>query len=183
MRKMMMFTVILSCLIGCTSSKAPSEAEISQLQGFMQQKSFEFNADWANPMATRSLNSISNAGLFPPGSNAGRINLIGNPNYLRIKGDSVSGYLPYYGERQFNAGYGSASGIEFDGVAESYTGAYDSKEKAYKIQFKTRNNAERYTIIMLIYPNKKANVSVASSDRFSIRYDGDVKELETDKNQ
>ncbi|TVZ14353.1 uncharacterized protein DUF4251 [Maribacter sp. MAR_2009_72] len=183
MGRKILYLLFSALLWNCSTTKAPTEAEISSLQEVMQHQSFEFIAEWANPMATRSLNNISNAGLLPPGSNVTRINLMGNPNYLRVMGDSVSGNLPYYGERQFNAGYGSATGIEFDGRAKSYSGVYDTDKNAFKIQFKAKNNTEQYTVNLLVYPNRTAQVSVTSSDRLSIRYEGAIKEIDKHNNQ
>lgn len=44
--------------------------------------------------------SISSSRLFPPGGTVSRIDLTSNANYSEVHGDSISVYLPYFGERQ-----------------------------------------------------------------------------------
>lgn len=165
-------------VIGCSSARVATPSEIETLQTIVATKSFEFTADSASPMATRSLNAVANSGLLPPGSNASRINLVGDSNYLKIEGDSVSANLPYFGERQMGGGYGASTGIEFDGLPKDYKEHYDSEKNKYTIGFNINNNTEQYTVLMDIFSNLSTTISVVSSSRFSIRYDGTIKEIE-----
>ncbi len=123
MRNLLYLLIVLTVVYSCGSTKNTMNAqETEQFTNFIENHFFEFTADWANPMATQGLNAISNAGLLPPGSNAGSIQINGTSNFLRIKGDSVMANLPYYGERRFGGGYGSSTGIEFEGVPLNYFG-------------------------------------------------------------
>ena len=98
--------IITVALYGCSTAKqATTAVQLDQLDQLVAARSFTFTADWSMPLATNSLNQLANAGLLPMGNNASQINLLGNPNHLTFKKDSVMADLPYYGERQFGAGY------------------------------------------------------------------------------
>lgn len=144
----------------------------------MSTEHFEIRSDWALPLATNSLNSIANAGLLPPGSSAGQISLIGNANYVKVVGDSLSVYLPYFGERQMGGGYDSdGAGIEFEGVPEKMEITKNEEKQRYDIRFEFEDDAENFTVSLSLFPNLTSTISVNSSQRFPIRYSGAVKAI------
>ncbi len=150
-----------------------------QLNELVANKSFVIESDQALPMATNSLNSISNAGLLPPGSSASQINLIGNPNYLKVMGDSVAVYLPYFGERQMGGGYDNdGPGIKFEGVPQDMKINKDDEKHRYDIQFKMRDDSETFNVNIVLFPNLSSMINVNSSQRFPIRYSGHVSALD-----
>ena len=142
-------------------------------------KNFEIVADWAFPLASNSLNSLSNAGFFPPGSSANRISLIGNANYLRIKGDSIKAQLPYYGERRIGGGYNNNDvGIVLDGLVEDLSLSYNEKKKRYEMRFSTNEKTENYQITIHIFPKNQSYLNISSSHRNNIAYRGGINTLE-----
>lgn len=177
MKKFILCILVFHVILGCSSAKR-TIADNHPINSLVSSKSYQFTANWANPMVTQSLTSISNSGLIPPGSNIARINLAGNFNYLKMAGDCISATLPYFGERQIGGGYGASSGIEFNGVPADYQQVFDTKSSTYSINFTIKNNTEQYVVTMTIFPNKSATVSVSSSNRNSIRYDGEIEEID-----
>ncbi|WP_419211641.1 DUF4251 domain-containing protein [Maribacter sp. X9] len=173
MKKYLLYLLLTTSIVGCGTSKLDSK-EIEELQSLLETKSFEFKADRVNPMATQSLNAISNSGLLPPGSNAGSIQLNGGNNFLKIMGDSVSANLPYYGERRFGGGYGSDAGIEFNGIPTHYSQIYNKDRKRYDITMQLDQKMESYNLNLSIFPNKIANLTISSNQRNTIRYSGNV---------
>ncbi len=171
------FLILVGTALGCgTVSKATySEAEVRALDELLGQQSFEIQSDWAFPLATGSLNSISNAGLLPPGSAANRISLIGNSNYLKILGDRVEAYLPYYGERQMGGGYDRGSdAIRFEGVPKDYKVTKVAKTQGREIQFTITRSTEVFMVTVIVHPNLSTSIRVNSSQRFPIRYSGEA---------
>lgn len=165
--------ILMSC--GSSSKTMGSKAESQQLDELVFKKSFEIKSDRAMPMATSSLNSISNAGLLPPGSSASQISLIGNPNYLKVMGDSVAVYLPYFGERQMGGGYDNdGPGIQFEGVPEDMEIKKDDEKQRYNIRFKMTDDAETFNVNMTLFPNLNSMINVNSSHRLPISYSGQV---------
>ena len=114
------YFLIVLIMIGCASTKKThvvKEKDTKALDEMISSKFFEIESQWAQPQLSTTMAQLGNAGLFPAGSNAGNINLIGNPNYFRMEGEKVKAYLPYYGERQMGGAYNNnKTGIEFDGV-------------------------------------------------------------------
>ena len=170
------------CIFSCASNKnQASSTEIAQLNKLVEEQAFEINSDWALPMTTNSLVSLQNAGFFPPGSSAGQINLIGNPNYFRIKGDSISSELPYYGEVQFSAGhYGGESGIELKGLIEDLTIEKNEKNKSYRFRFEASSEKENYKIYLTLFPNGRSTLRINGNNRFPIEYTGNYSQLPDD---
>lgn len=173
---LLMTMVFFAC--GSHSTKTISKVQSQKLDDLIAKKSFEIVNDWASPMGTASMNSVINSGLLGPGNNAGQINLIGNSNYLRIEGDSVSAYLPYFGERQMGGGYDSDGGnIQFEGVPEDYKITQDEQTKRYEISFSINRKIENFTVRATLMPNLSSTINITSSQRFPIRYRGKVSEI------
>ncbi|MEM9001556.1 MAG: DUF4251 domain-containing protein [Bacteroidota bacterium] len=167
--------LVLSCAlwVGCsTTSKTAEQTDNGAIKTMVEQQSFEFIAEWANPLNTNGFNQIATIGLLPPGSMANQINLMGGSNYLRWQGDSVSAYLSYYGERQISGGYNQATAIEFEGLPENYTASYNPKKNRYEIRFDISHQVERYTVNAYLFPNKRFSMNVSSSHRQPIGYRG-----------
>lgn len=179
--KLIVLTLLLVYLdLSCSSSSnvSYSPEEIATFKDFINNKSYEFIASTANPMPSRGMSAIANTGLLPPGSTISNIQLQGNSNYLKVEGDTVTAFLPYYGERQSGGGYNSDAGIIFNDVPSSYNQEYLAEKNEMQIIFTISEKAEGYRVTMNLFPNKKATVVVTSSQRFSIRYLGEIKPLE-----
>jgi len=172
-------TVISSLLwftaCGTTSRTNADPDKISYLQQLVTGRNYEITSDWAFPLMTQGLAAVANAGLVMPGSNASSINLIGNPNHLRVMGDSVSVSLPYFGERQMGGGYNKNDvGISYDGIPESYDILWNEKKQRYQIEMHIRQRTEIIQFNILVFPSLKTDINVNSTHRFSIRYSGEV---------
>jgi len=169
----------LTVLIGCGASNKIVEPSVQSkaLDEMVSSKQFKFEAEWARPIATNSLNSIVNSGMLPPGNNASQINIMGNGSYFKMEGDSVSADLPYFGERQMGGGYDSDTGIKFEGVPVDLKIEKDEAKQRYDIRFQIKKKSEVYRVQLEIFPSLKGNMSVMSSQRFAIRYDGTLTEM------
>lgn len=169
-------------LLSCGPSAKLSEvtpAEKEALERLVENGKMEFQGKWARPLATASMNRIANAGLLQPGDNPSRINITGSTAFVRILKDSVSGRLPYYGERQAGAGPGTAnSGIRFDGTPKNLKITQDAKTQGYKVSFTINNGTENFDVSTLISPKMQATVNVNSNQRRTISYTGDMSALE-----
>ena len=172
--------------LGCASTTKThtiTEKDTKALDELVTSKSFEIASDWAQPQVTNALTQIGNAGLFPPGSNVGNISLIGNSNYLKMQGEKVQAYLPYFGERQMGGTYSNnRSGIEFDGTPEDLE-VKRGKRDSYEIRFniKDKNSTENYAVTILLFPNLSSSININSSYRFPIRYKGYAKTISNDE--
>lgn len=122
---------------------------------------FKFVADWARTQKGR------------------RINLISNPNYLKIISSEADIYLPYYGVVHTpSAGLAYESGIVFKGTPKNYKVEINDKKLKIKITFEGKGKNDQFDFILNIYKNGSANLSVNSNIRNSMVYDGVISELE-----
>ncbi len=167
--------IALVFLVNCgtTGKTTASKVKEEQLNTLMATKNFIIRSDMALPMMTNSMNSLSNAGLFPPGSTASQISLIGNSNYLKVIGDSVIAELPYFGERQMGGGYnGRNTGIEFAGIPKDWELTKNEKTQRYDLRFNINNSTESFKVSITLFSNLKTAININSSQRFPIRYSG-----------
>lgn len=171
--------IVLFVVTACGSSKpAYTVNQIEDLKKLIEHGSFLIEAEFANPLATQSMNAVSSAGLLPPGSAVNRINLMGTNNFLEVKGDSVSANLPYYGERQIAGAYNNSDvGIQFKGVPEDFKMSYNEKKETYEMKFSAKNKSEIFYINAIIFPNNKVSLYVNSSQRLTINYQGMLKDI------
>lgn len=172
---MLMLIAILLMSCGSTKNKVKLE-DITKVKTIIENDTIRIEADWAYP---QNAALMSNTGLLPVGSSGGSINLIGNPNYLIKKGDSLSIELPYYGEQRMGAGYNSSNnGISFSGKPEETEYIFSADKNTHEYLFNVNRKSENLNIRVIIYPNLKTEIRVNSSHRTSISYKGNVIEKE-----
>ncbi|GAA3607983.1 DUF4251 domain-containing protein [Flavivirga amylovorans] len=165
----------------CKASKSTAtQAEIDFLNTVVKKQMFTIKSDWAYPQVTNALQQVLNSGLMQPGSSASAISLIGNYNFLTISKDSVSSFLPYFGERQMQVAYnGGDSAIQFDGILEDYK-AILNKDNSYAISFQARSKSEGFQVFIKISPSLETNMTVNGMSRFPINYSGNLELIDED---
>ena len=174
------FLLLIS--IACASSKSKANPEeIAALEHMISNKHFEIQAKWAQPMASQSLNSIANAGLLPPGSNASRIDISGTGGYFRMVGDSVMADLPFFGERRMGGAYNqNKTGIIFKGIPKELSFSPNKKGDGQTMRFSISEKSEGYQVIAQLYPNGTARLTVSSTQRTIMWYQGILSEYKNE---
>ena len=167
--------LILLVSISCKSSKpSATQAEIDNLTEIITNKRYRIESAWAYPQITTAMQQIMSSGLMLPGNSVGAISLIGNSNFLEIKGDSISSYLPYFGERQMQVGYGiNDNAIQFEGLVENYK-VNKFKNTGYEVSFEATSKSEKFNVRITIFPNLKTTIGLSGGLRRQISYTGDV---------
>lgn len=171
------FSLLILFAMACASGPKTqaSPAELAAFEKLISDKSFQIDANWAQPMASQGLNSIANAGLLPPGSTASRIDIMGSNGYLRVVGDSVMADLPYFGERQMGGAYNpQKGGIQFKGIPKEFTIEPNKKGEGKTLRFNITHDQEAYQVIAQIYPSNFSTFTIASTHRTTIWYQGNV---------
>ncbi|MBR9846395.1 MAG: DUF4251 domain-containing protein [Algicola sp.] len=166
----------LLLMSSCNSSKSKATPEqLNRLSELIYSKNFEITSDMAYPQVSSGMVSLQSSGLIPQGSSVNQINLIGNVNYLRVVGDSIYAELPYFGERQMNAGYnGSDSSIIIENVLQNYTVEKNSNDNSYSIGFNAKTERELLRFNITVFPNLSTSMLVNGPTRTPIRYSGTV---------
>ncbi|GAA4296831.1 DUF4251 domain-containing protein [Aestuariibaculum suncheonense] len=174
-------TIVLSLItltvLSCGSTQTTSTpAEIEALKKLVDSKSFYIESEWAYPQVSAAMSQVLNSPLMRgTGNGGGSINLIGNPNFLKLEGDSITSYLPYYGERRMGAAYGGTdNGIEFKGLVKDYE-VKANKHSGYTIRFDATSNNENFDVSIDLYPNMKSSMTLNGNTRTTIMYTGNVK--------
>lgn len=169
--------VVIISVFSCGSSKSSATpAEIEALTTLIEKRNFRIECDNAYPTASIAMQKA--ARLLPAGSSASVVSLIGNSNYLVISGDSITSFLPYYGERQMSAGYGGDdSAIQFKGTLKNYK-VVERKNNSYDISFEAKSFSENFRVTITMFTNLKSDIVVNGSSRSQIRYSGNVKHVD-----
>ncbi|TPN88845.1 DUF4251 domain-containing protein [Aquimarina algicola] len=178
MKIKLIFLVAFSCLcISCSSSKktAYTISQIENLDQLIHSKKFEIQSDWAYPMVTNSISQIANSGLLQPGSSANAINLIGNANYFKIDQDSISMYLPFFGERRLSTTYNSQDvAIQFNGQPSDLKIQKNDSKQVYEIRFSAKTNNDNHDVFITLAPNLTGTIAINSTFRTAINYKGAI---------
>lgn len=128
-----------------------------QVAILVDSKEFVFHPNSVSPQGGRNinLNDVSYAMEFHP--------------------NLIKSYLPFFGRAYSGVGYGGDIGMEFDGKPTVYT--IEKTKKAYIIRVEVRGKHDSYTIMLSVYSEGSAYLSVSSNNRSSISYDGEIKAI------
>lgn len=181
---------ILLCVVlwGCSANRTYTEQEqqaFQSLKAMVEAKRFEITSNFARPMASMAFMQVANSTILGPGNTASSIDITGNSNQFTMKGDTIYGYFPYFGEVQFGGGYPGTQhqGIEFKDVPRDYTMTVNAQKHVVNINFKIQDqyrSNEQYNVFLTLYANNRSTIQINSTNRSSIEYSGTVKPLTED---
>ncbi len=165
-----------------TSSIAKSELKTQHqevIQTYYNQNNYDIEIDVVYPFNTQATTQVTNALLMNTGNSANRIDVRGDGNFIKIKNDSITGYLPFFGERRLNGGdYGGQNiAIQFDDVLKDLKKKIIEDKPALELEFSVDqkgNDSEKYDIKIEIFPNEHVSVHVTPVFKTFIRYDGSL---------
>ncbi|THD69601.1 DUF4251 domain-containing protein [Robertkochia marina] len=179
MKRLFVFCLLVLLMVSCGSSKSePTPEELSSLKALLEERDFEFQALWALPQTTREMAALANAGLLRNGDTPNRINLVGNPNYLRMTGDSVDVNLPYYGVQRMNVSLDPRkNGFNFHKPYQGFELTYKPEKQLYEVRFEVTDKTNSYWMILTVYPGRTAYLKVNSSNRDFINYEGKISSI------
>lgn len=170
-------------LMNCKSSDSivVSKEQRKELHTWIENRAFEIESHRANPQVSNGLNQFDSS-IFGAGNNASSINLISNPNFLRIQNDSVFVHLPYYGTRHMISHRSSQSGgIQVNAEMKNYSSVYQKAKNRTTIKFEAKNTNEVLDFTLTIFDNQNTTINVYSSQRSSISYDGRISAFPKEK--
>lgn len=89
---------------------------------------------------------------------------------IRLSGDTLYSYLPYYG-RAYNIPYGGGKALMFDAPIQDY--AVSSPKKGLtKMEIYVENDEDRYAYMMEIFDNGQVDLLVRAQKREQILFRG-----------
>jgi len=184
LKNIVLLGMVLGLFWSCGGTKSAESIafknrQFETLKTLVATKSFVFNAETAYPMQSYDVMRVTSALLRNTGNAAGRISLIGNGDYIKVKGDTVQAELAYFGEVRFAGSMNPRdSGINFNGVPSTFDVSENDKKQMLRLEFNIKEKIESYEVIMHLYPNKHATVFINCMNRTSIRYDGTLSAFE-----
>jgi len=165
-RKTLLVCVILGFVsIGNAQSKEERKKEkaekalaaYNEFKSIVDSGSYIFKADWVITAKGRRINTQTD-------------------NYsMKVQAGKATATLPYFGVAQAG-GYGQAAGIAFDADTRDYKVKYNDKKRRATITMNIDAKDEKLQIIINATAGG-SSVSVSSSRRNSIRYDGKITAL------
>lgn len=176
-----MKTVFLSALcallvFSCTASKEASETATKAVEALVADN-YEIVSTWANPVGSSAIKQLGAQGALGMDSNAGRINITGNTNYVRKVGDTLLVYLPYYGTRTTGATplmETTNSSIIFEGIPSSYTVLPGRKGAFTQVSFSFGTDSDRYNFLVKVFTNNSVTMDVTTANKSRIQYEGTI---------
>ncbi|MBP2831923.1 DUF4251 domain-containing protein [Aquimarina sp. U1-2] len=180
MKNTVLLLFIVNSIMSCGSNKnrVATETQRNTLHQLIAEKEFEIISNWAYPLVTGSVIGIANIGLLPPGSNTSSVNLIGNTNYFKMKGDSIIMYLPFFGEQRIAGSYNATDiAIEYKGSPDTIEISNTKKKDIYEIKFTAKSERDTYDVLVTLFPNLTSTIFINSMHRTSISYRGTLSRL------
>jgi hypothetical protein len=155
----LLFTAVLSYPQNTSKGELKKQKETNEFNNTAQlidSMQYEFIADYALPQSGSS------------------ISLFSNPNFLKIEGDSVSCYMPFFGIA-YKVSFNESGGFHFYGKHNEYTQTINKKKHKIEIEFIAKEKSDRLHFFLTISENKKATLSINSDNRAAISYWGEIK--------
>jgi hypothetical protein len=124
------------------------------VENLINDKNFVFVARWAYPLG------------------GSQIDLISNPNYIKFNPDLFDGFMPFFGEGYAGIGYGGEGGIKFKDKPVNYEIVKNKKD--YLVKASVQGENDIYKLTLTVTFEGRADLSIFSNNRSSIRYSGDI---------
>ncbi|TLX78393.1 DUF4251 domain-containing protein [Labilibacter sediminis] len=137
--------------------KIQKQEQLNEMIELVKDKNIEFVADRAFPSGWRS------------------IDLISNPNYLRLSNDSAKAEMPYFG-RAYQSTPGERGGINFDNKVSEKEMEINEKKGRISLSFEVKENNDVFRCQLDIFHSGSASLTVVSNNRQTISYNGNVEE-------
>ncbi len=168
MKKLLIILVLLVPFVAMNAQDTKSRKEKKEkkemqtkkeVEKIIDNQSFVFNASHAMPMSGSSVS----------------LNYYFN---VKIDGDSIQSYLPYYGVA-YTAEYGSSnSPLDFEKEVKNID--IEKDKKGYLINFDVKNGNDYLKYSFRVSELGFASLNVTSTNRQSISYTGKIEPIEQD---
>lgn len=151
---MLVSGIISSCTAADSALTASQQAaKAAVIQDMLESRDYTIEVESANPLRGRI---VSLTGIYE----------------LKVSGDDVVSYLPYFG-RAYRTSFGIGSPLDFNGQITNYKQERARKDMT-RITFDTRNDDESITYRIEVFDDGRATVDVTSMYRERISFDGRI---------
>lgn len=159
------FFLCFSMLIGFAQEKTKKQIKEEQklekqkeITALVDSNEFKFIGITAYPQGTRS------------------IDLTTNSNFIKFEKDSINSEMPFFGRAYSGVAYGGGDGgMHFKGKIENYSLTKDKKK--YLIRAKISDKADTYDLLLTVFFEGNASLSINTFNRGPISYSGRIEKL------
>ncbi len=166
--KIIIFGVFMAVFTACSSQSTVANANITKL---LKENEFTFMAQRANPASADVVNVLTSM----PNSTSTQVLNLDHGYSLKITKNEIIAVLPYFG-RMFSSSYDNTNN-SYRFTSKDFNISQSSGKKGsiiYLINVKDQQNVRK--MILEVFPNGKAYLSIDSTDRQPISYDGYIEE-------
>lgn len=137
--------------------KQQAKETYQKTKKIIENEDFVFEAEWA----------ISYKGR--------RVNIDGDGSSLIMKQNESKADLPFFGRAFSGAGYGgNEGGIKFEVKGVTYDKEHNDKKTKTLIKFIAADKSANYEILLTVYSNGNANLSITNSNKSNMSYEGKI---------
>jgi len=178
------FHLFTGCKSTETNLKTEDTQAFTELETLLKQKEYRIDIHTISPFNTAATTQVLNALVFQnTGNTANRINVRGDGNFIELQDSIATCYLPFFGEQQMSTGNygGTDSAIQFGGMLKDYRVERYKKKDGFVIEFTTNqknHTTESFNVSIIVFLNRSAAITLLSSHRNFIRYQGQLTFIE-----
>jgi hypothetical protein len=114
---------------------------------------------------------------FPSGGS--QTSISSGVSTIKFTPDLITSNLPFFGSTTRPTGYGTDSGMKFEGKPEEYT--LEKKKNGYEIRLVVKTTDDTYRISLTASSDGYGSLSIFSNNRSSMTYSGDIVKPEVKK--
>ncbi|PRZ24137.1 DUF4251 domain-containing protein [Flavobacterium granuli] len=104
------------------------------------------------------------------------IDLTTNPNFIAFKPDFIRSEMPFFGRGYSGIGYGGDTGLKFEGKPSEFT--IEKGKNTYEIKATVRGKQDVFNILLSVFFEGNARLTISSNNRSSISYNGEISKIE-----
>lgn len=134
-----------------------------QIEAMINAKEFVFTGNLAIPQTGKS------------------VDLTQRPNYVRFHPDLIESSMPFFGEAFTSPGYGSDTGLKFEGKPDKFT--VTKARRNYQINLEVKAGGDYFNLSLSIGFGGNATLIISSANRRTITYFGEISAPEKSKQQ
>lgn len=153
MKKLVLITLFLLCATALMAAKPKDGVRNEAVSAALESRDYTIDVRTAMPSSGPSV----------------QLNYSYN---VKIKGDSLYCYLPYFG-RAYSLPYGGGEGLNFVTTTTDYK-QQKAKRDMMRISFNARTREDTYRFTIEVFPNGSSFVQVSPNNKQSISFNGDM---------
>ena len=99
-----------------------------------------------------------------------------NPNYVQFYPTMIKSEMPFFGRAFSGVGYSNDAGLHFEGSPQKFT--VEKSKKSYQIKAVVKGDRDTYSLLLSVFFEGSATLSISSNNRSTISYNGDIYKIE-----